>query len=201
MTPTRATPALLVAAGLVLSTAAWAQTGATPAPSGIAPSGSSAPPAAASPTTAAPSSDSSMTSPAPAMHHHRGMHAASANATSGDTMQTLVEKRITQLHSRLKITDAQGPQWDQFTQVMRANARDLDQSYQARAGKLASMTAPENMQSFADLSQQRAQDMEKLVPAFQTLYASLSDDQKRAADQMFRSDAERAQAHQAAAHP
>ena len=34
---------------------------------------------------------------------------------------------------------------------------------------------------------QRAQEIQKLVPAFQTLYGALSDQQKREADQMFRS--------------
>jgi hypothetical protein len=37
--------------------------------------------------------------------------------------------------------------------------------------------------------------MQKLVPAFQTVYASLSDQQKQAADALFRSQTTKAQAH------
>ena len=48
------------------------------------------------------------------------------------------------------------------------------------------MSAVDNMQSYAQIEQQRAQDMQKLVPAFQTLYSSLSDQQKKTADQIFR---------------
>ena len=48
------------------------------------------------------------------------------------------------------------------------------------------MTAVDNMQSYAQIEQQRAQDVQKLVPAFQTLYSSLSDQQKKTADEMFR---------------
>ncbi len=49
------------------------------------------------------------------------------------------------------------------------------------------MSAVDNLRSYAELEQQRAQDIQKLVPAFQTLYGALSDQQKREADQMFRS--------------
>ncbi len=109
----------------------------------------------------------------------------------------MVDHRITELHGRLHITTDQKPQWDQFTQVMRDNAKEMDEAYQKRAQQLGSMSAVDNMQSFAQIEQERAQDMQKLVPAFQTLYASLSDQQKKAADEMFRADAAKAQAHKA----
>jgi protein CpxP len=117
----------------------------------------------------------------------------------GESVEALVEQRITELHSRLHITPAQSQQWDQFAQVMRDNAKQLDQLYQARAQKFATMTAVDNMQSFANIEQTRAQDVQKLVPAFQALYASLSDQQKKTADQLFRSYTAKAQTHQQAA--
>ncbi len=55
------------------------------------------------------------------------------------------------------------------------------------------------MQSYAQIEQLRAQQMQKLVPAFQTLYASLSDQQKQQADSLFRNQAVKAQAHRQAA--
>ena len=73
------------------------------------------------------------------------------------------------------------------------------QIYQQRAEKLTSMTAVDNMQSYAQIEQERAQDMQKLVPAFQTLYGSLSDQQKKTADQMFRNYAANDHAHHQAA--
>ena len=117
----------------------------------------------------------------------------------GETMESLVERRIADLHGRLHITSEQSQQWDQFAQVMRDNAREMDQLYQQRAGRLTSMTAVDNMQSFAQIEQQRSQDTQKLVAAFQTLYGSLSDAQKKTADQMFRNYAASGEArHQAA---
>jgi len=140
---------------------------------------------------------------APSGTSHKAMPHANRSAMArqpGETTQNLVERRIADLHARLHITSQQGPQWDQFTQVMRDNAKDMDQAYQQRADKFASMSAVDNMQSYAQIEQQRAQDMQKLVPAFQSLYASLSDQQKTTADQMFRNfTAERVQAHRQAA--
>ncbi len=128
-----------------------------------------------------------------------GSRAASARQP-GETIESLVERRIADLHSKLHITPQQSQQWDQFAQVMRDNAKAMDTIYQQRAGRLGSMTAVDNMQSYAQIEQERAQDMQKLVPAFQTLYGSLSDQQKKTADQMFRNYAASDHArHQAAA--
>ncbi len=54
------------------------------------------------------------------------------------------------------------------------------------------MNAVENMQSYAEIAEQHAKNMERLVPAFQNLYNSLSDAQKRTADALWRNYAERA---------
>ena len=104
-----------------------------------------------------------------------------------------VEQRIANLHAKLHITSAQDQQWQQFAQVMRDNARNMDQTFRERAQNFQSLNAVENMQSYADIAQRHAQDVQRLVPAFQNLYNSLSDEQKRTADQVFRSYAEHSQ--------
>jgi protein CpxP len=114
---------------------------------------------------------------------------STAKADVGHNMAAKIEQRITDLHTRLQISPAQQPQWDQFTQVMRDNARDMDQTFQHRVQTLPGMTATENMQSYAQVSMAHAQDMQKLVPAFQALYGTMSDNQKRITDQVFRDDA------------
>jgi hypothetical protein len=53
---------------------------------------------------------------------------------SSDRLKTKrVERRIKELHSQLRITPAEQPQWDQFAKVMRQNARDMDQAFMQRA--------------------------------------------------------------------
>ena len=133
-----------------------------------------------------------------ATHMTTHMHKAASRAP-GETMAQMAEQRITDLHARLHISAAEQSQWDQFAQTMLTNAKDLDQAYQQRAATFDKLNAVENMQSYAQIEQTRAQDMQKLVPAFQTLYASLSDQQKQDADQLFRNQAAHAVQHHAAA--
>jgi hypothetical protein len=150
-----------------------------------------APPALAQ-STAAP------TTPAPT-HQAATTHQAAAHPAAPG-MTAMVEQRIKDLHARLHITTAEESQWDQFAQLMRDNAKNTDALYQARADKLATMTAPDNMQSYAAIAQQHSEDMQKLLPAFQTLYNSFSDQQKHQADVVFRSYAEQSQEKRTADH-
>ena len=120
---------------------------------------------------------------------------AKTTSRSGHIGPDRVEQRIKELHSQLQITPAEQSDWDKFAQVMRDNAIHMRQSFEQRGARLASMSAAENMQSYAELAEQHAQDMQKLSAAFQTLYASMSDAQKQTADALFRG---RAEAHQRA---
>lgn len=99
-----------------------------------------------------------------------------------------VEGRIADLHTRLKITPVQSPQWDAFAGVMRDNARGMETAFDTRTTGRLKMTAVENMQSYATLAEQHAQDLRKLAPAFASLYGVMSDDQKRNADEVFRTE-------------
>jgi methyl-accepting chemotaxis protein len=54
---------------------------------------------------------------------------------------------------------------------------------------LPTMTAADNVKSYAEVSAEHAKEMQKLVPAFQALYDTMSDSQKHVADQVFRNDA------------
>jgi protein CpxP len=106
--------------------------------------------------------------------------------------QERVEQHIATLHTQLQITPEQQSQWDQFAQVMRENAKSMDQVLEQRAAGFATMNAVDNLQSYAQIAQQHAQDTQKLATAFQTLYGSLSDEQKKNADEVFRAHGDRA---------
>ena len=62
----------------------------------------------------------------------------------------------------------------------------MDKVLQACAQSMMSMTAEENMKSYADIASRHAQNVQRLVPAFDALYATMSDGQKKTADQVFR---------------
>jgi periplasmic protein CpxP/Spy len=110
---------------------------------------------------------------------------------SGKNAEERVERRIKELHTQLRITPAEEPQWNQFAQVMRENARDMDQAFMQRAQQYPAMNAVQNMQSFEQIAEDHARRVEKLVPAFQSLYDAMPDQQKRLADQVFRANAEK----------
>jgi periplasmic protein CpxP/Spy len=97
-----------------------------------------------------------------------------------------VEKHIADLHAKLRITPAQQPEWDQFAQVMRENATSMNETMEQRRTGFASMNAADNMQSYAQIAEKHAQDMQKLATTFKALYGAMSDDQKKNADAVFR---------------
>jgi uncharacterized membrane protein YfbV (UPF0208 family) len=115
---------------------------------------------------------------------------------AGKTAKDRVEQRIKELYSQLRITPAERPQWDQFAQVMRDNARDMDQAMLQRVDHFQSMNAVQNMESYEQIAEQHAQHLQKLVPAFQNLYSVMSDQQKQLTDEVFRANVEKqAQTH------
>jgi hypothetical protein len=134
-------------------------------------------PAAAIPPSASP------TAPVPAAAPSAGSPAASA------ATQAAADQRIRTLQSQLGITEAQMPLWSAFAQAMRDNAAATDALFTQRAGAVATMNAPDNMHSYAQIARAYADNTERLATAFDSLYASLSDTQKQAADTLFRQQA------------
>jgi protein CpxP len=95
-----------------------------------------------------------------------------------------VEARITDLHAKLRITPAQEAQWSTVAQVMRENARSLDTILKQRATG-GNMNALEDLHSYRDMSATHVQNVDKLLPAFEALYNTMSPEQKKNADTVF----------------
>ena len=143
----------------------------------LAPSTGLAQSAAPLPTTPAPAG------PAPAATAPPGSPAPSA------ATQAAIDQRIRTLQSQLGITEAEMPLWSAFAQAMRDNAAATDALFTQRAGAVATMNAPDNMHSYAQIARAYADNTERLATAFDSLYVSLSETQKQAADTMFRQQA------------
>jgi periplasmic protein CpxP/Spy len=110
---------------------------------------------------------------------------------AGKNAQERVENRIKELHAKLHITPAEEPQWEQFAQVMRENAREMDQAFMQRAQQFPTMNAVQNMQSYEQIAEEHTKRLQKLIPAFENLYNAMPDQQKQLADQVFRTNSER----------
>jgi Spy/CpxP family protein refolding chaperone len=95
-----------------------------------------------------------------------------------------VEDRIAYLHSQLKITSAQEPQWNAFADMMRSNGETMGQLFQQRRAA-TNVSALDDMKQYATIAQAHADGMKKLVDAFEPLYNSLSPEQKKLADVTF----------------
>jgi hypothetical protein len=111
---------------------------------------------------------------------------------------TTVEARIKELHGKLKITASEEPQWQQFTQVMRDNAKAMDDLEAQRTQNQAAMSAVDDLRSYRDFTQAHVDGLAKLVPAFETLYDSMTPDQKKNADLVFAQAHAQSQARKAA---
>ena len=96
------------------------------------------------------------------------------------------EARIKQLHETLKITPAQEDLWKNFIQVMRDNAKTMDEMSIVRAEKTKTMNALEDLKSYSEIVQAHAEGLKKYVDSFEPLYNSMSEEQKKNADVLFR---------------
>jgi hypothetical protein len=120
-------------------------------------------------------------SPARAASPQPGM-ATAGTASKADR----VEARIKDLHTKLKITPAQEELWNNVAQTMRDNAKTMEALIKARSEKAGTMTAVDDLKSYSEIAEAHADGLKKFVPAFEPLYAGMSDAQKKSADTLFR---------------
>jgi TolA-binding protein len=100
------------------------------------------------------------------------------------------EAQIKQLQGALNITEAQKELWNNLTQVMRENAKDMDALREDRAKERAegtkTLNAVEHMKLHSQITKAQLDQMEKLIPPFEAFYSSMSDEQKNTTDTVFR---------------
>ena len=112
---------------------------------------------------------------------------ASAQAVAAKpSAEDRVEARITQLHTLIDITPAQESQWGKVAEVMRDNTKTLDALSKMRSEHTKTMTAVEDMKSYGEIAAAHVDGINKLIPVFEVLYDSMSDAQKKEADEAFR---------------
>jgi protein CpxP len=96
-----------------------------------------------------------------------------------------VDKRIKELHEKLKITADEQPQWDAFVKVMRENETTIHDLVEARHANETS-TAVDDLKSYKEIADAHAAGLGKEIPAFEDLYSKMTPDQKANADDVFR---------------
>ena len=100
------------------------------------------------------------------------------------------EAQIKQLQGVLNITEAQQELWDNLTQVMRENAKDMDALTDTlakeRAESTKTMNAVEHMKLHSQITAAHSDQLEKFIPPFEAFYSTMSDEQKKTTDTIFR---------------
>jgi periplasmic protein CpxP/Spy len=97
-----------------------------------------------------------------------------------------LEGRIAFLKAELTITPDQEVQWNKVAQAMRENVQqDRSVFGQLRDNRGQPRSAVSRIETRAHFESVRAQNTEHFLAAFRPLYASLSADQKKAADDLF----------------
>jgi hypothetical protein len=109
-----------------------------------------------------------------------------SQAVAGISAVEHTEAQIKQLQSTLNITDDQKELWNNLTQVMRENAKDMDAFAKERAETTKSMNAVEHLKRHSEITETHLAQLEKLIPPFEAFYNSMSDQQKNITNMIFR---------------
>jgi hypothetical protein len=96
-----------------------------------------------------------------------------------------VEGRLAFLKAELKIADAQLPAWNAFAEAVRTNAATMHVEHQFMHGRVgADVSLPDRLAAQANAFAAHAEEMAKLKTVLDPLYASLSAEQKKTADEI-----------------
>ena len=112
----------------------------------------------------------------------------------GDMMSMMtgdhIEGRIAFLKAELKVTDIQMPQWNAFADTLRASAQRTREmrTTMMHGGMMghggAAISAPDRMDRMEKMMTAMADTLKTTKASLTTLYAVLTDDQKKTADQL-----------------
>jgi hypothetical protein len=96
-----------------------------------------------------------------------------------------IEGQLAFFRAELRITDAQAPQWNAFADAVRAAAERLrGATRQAMAGASGPGPAPQQMERRIALLTAQLEAMRAVAAAATPLYGSLSEEQRRTADEL-----------------
>jgi hypothetical protein len=98
-----------------------------------------------------------------------------------------VEGRLAFLRTELKITDAQMPQWSRFTDALRSSAKSMSGMQQQMMQDGMAESLPARLELHVKMLSARLDALKTMEAALDPLYASLSDEQKKIADELMMS--------------
>ena len=103
-------------------------------------------------------------------------------------IQAFAEGKLAFLKSWLGITEAQSGTWNNFADVVRAQAKSLAESQQKRmpASSQPELSLPQWVDLHLETMEEHLAAMQKIKPALDALYQALTPEQRQKADQHIR---------------
>ena len=95
-----------------------------------------------------------------------------------------IEGRLAFLKTELKITDTQLPLWNAVADTIRANAKGMGEMSGGMMGSSQTATLPEKLALREKMIMARLDALHRFEAAVEPLYAALSDEQKKIADEL-----------------
>ena len=112
--------------------------------------------------------------------------AAAPQAAAHHMKSETVDDRIADLHKSLKITADEESNWAGVAKVMRDNDAALTALVAARTAETREkVSAVEDLKMYEKFAQAHVDGLKNLIGAFETLYATMPDQQKAVADGIF----------------
>jgi len=95
-----------------------------------------------------------------------------------------VEGRVAFLKTELKITEAQLPLWNAVAEAIRANAKGMGDMSGGMMGASQATTLPDKLAMREKMMTAHLEALHRLKAPVEPLYAALSDEQKKTADEL-----------------
>jgi len=113
-----------------------------------------------------------------------------------------VDAQIKELHDKLHITQAQEGKWKDVAEAMHDTAKEVRSKLTEtdQKAKDTPRTAVEELRSYRDLQQVQYDGVKRLLDPFEKLYADMTPEQKKNADELFERPHEAAAAGGGSAH-
>ena len=102
----------------------------------------------------------------------------------GADTSTFAEGRIAFLKAELAITDAQKAAWEAYAAALKKNLQGMQAMRQTMMKVMEAKTPTERLDAHIAAMDGRLASLKEVKPALAALYAALSDEQKKKADQI-----------------
>lgn len=105
-------------------------------------------------------------------------------ATTDGKISTFAEGRIAFLKAELGITDAQKSVWDSYAETVKGNLQSMQVMWQTMKTGFEAKAPVDRLGAHIAAMESRLAALKEVKPALEKLYAALSDEQKKKADEV-----------------